>query len=60
MKIQATAVSTPPPVIPEHYNIAEAQDKDIKITCTNRIEGLKKEMSKSMKEIFDNTNSERK
>ena len=39
--------------------ITEIQDKDLKIAFMNIIEVLKKEMNKSLKEIYENTNSGR-
>jgi hypothetical protein len=36
---------------PEYSNIAESQEKDLKITCTKMIEVFNEEINKSLKEL---------
>jgi predicted nucleotide-binding protein (sugar kinase/HSP70/actin superfamily) len=43
---------------PEHCNTAEAQGKDLKIVFKNMTEVLKEEMTKSLKEVYENTNKQ--
>ena len=43
----------------ENYSVAEAQDKDMKITMNMR-EVLNEEMNKSLNEIYENTNRRQK
>jgi hypothetical protein len=43
---------------PKKCNIAEAQDKDLKITFLNMIEALKEEISKFLKEFYGSTNKQ--
>ena len=42
---------------PENCNTAEAQDKDLKVDITNMIEVPEEDVNKSLKEIYENTNS---
>lgn len=44
----------------KHSNIPESQGKYFKKACMDMIEILKEEMNKFVKEIHENTNSERK
>lgn len=52
--------SNPTTVGPEKYNIVEAQVKDLKIGLMNMSEILKGEMSRMIKEIYENIDSKRK
>lgn len=45
---------------PEYFNIAEAQENNLKINYMNMIEILEGEMNKSFQETQENTNSWRK
>jgi hypothetical protein len=38
----------------ENYNIAEAQDKDLKIALMNEINFFKEEMKNFLKEVYEN------
>ena len=49
--------SIPTKVGPERRNIAEAQGKDFKLAFMNMLEVLEGEINKSLKEIYENTNS---
>ena len=50
----------PTTVGPEKCHKAEAQVKDSKIVLMNMLEVLKEEMSRLVKEIYENTDSNRK
>ena len=50
----------PTRVGPEKCNIAEAQVTDVKIGLMNMLEVLKEEMSRLIKEIYENIDSKRK
>ena len=50
----------PTRVGPEKCNIAKAQVKDLKIGLMNMLEVLKEEMSRLIKEIYENIDSKRK
>lgn len=52
--------SNPTTVGPEKCHIAEAQVKDLKIGLVNMLEVLKEEMSRLIKEIYENIDSKRK
>lgn len=48
--------SNPTTVVPEKYNIDEAQDKDIKRHMMDRFKGLKEDICKFNIEMNQNTN----
>lgn len=49
--------SNPITVDSEKYNIAEAQDKDFKITIMNIVKDFNEGMNKSLSELNENTKS---
>lgn len=49
--------SKPTTASPKNCNISEVQDKDHKIVYINMIEDLKEELSKSIKEIYENSHT---
>ena len=50
--------SNPATAGPERHKIAETQGKDLKIVFNNMIEVLKEEITKSLKDIYENTNKQ--
>jgi hypothetical protein len=53
-------LSNPTKVGPEYFNLGEAQEDVLKMAFINMIEVLQEEMNNSIKEIYENTNDERK
>lgn len=60
LKARATEFRYPATAGPEYFNIAEAQEKNLKINYMNMIEILEGEMNKSLQETQENTNNWRK
>jgi hypothetical protein len=50
--------SNPSTVDPKKCNIAKEQDKDLKIAFMNMIEVLKHKMNKSIKEIYEESDTD--
>ena len=50
-----TEPSCPTTAGPEYFNTAEIQEKDLKTNYMEMIEYLEKKMSKSLKQIHENT-----